>query len=67
MKDMTFPIDIIWIDEQFRIIYIKEQVDPSTYPDTFAPDSPARFVLEMNSFFVESFQINVGDKLTVPP
>ena len=28
---------------------------------------PARFVLEANAFFVDSFAINVGDRVTLPP
>ena len=67
MKDMNYPLDILWIDNNFEIIYIEEDVEPSTYPTIFTPKKPARFVLEMNSFFTESFNIKVGDRVTLNP
>lgn len=66
MKDMLIPLDIIWIDESLRIIYIEENVTPDTYPKTFAPSSPARFVLEVPAFFVDSFDITVGQQVNLP-
>lgn len=49
MKDMNFAIDMIWIDDEQKIVTIKEGVTPSTYPQTFCPDKPARYVLEVNA------------------
>jgi len=67
MKDMLFPIDIIWIDKNLQIVHIAENVAPSTYPQVFLPQVDARFVLEMNAFIVSSLKIQVGDRLTIPP
>src|SRR3989338_6103217 len=35
MKDMLFPIDIIWIDKNFKINHIENEVKPETYPKVF--------------------------------
>ena len=67
MKDMLIPIDILWFDEELRVIHIERNVSPSSYPDTFAPDEPARFVLETKAYFVDSLKIEEGDRLIVPP
>jgi len=67
MKDMLIPIDIIWIDKQLQVIHILENVQPSTYPEVFAPPADARFVVEMNAHFVSSLKLKVGDRLTLPP
>jgi uncharacterized membrane protein (UPF0127 family) len=67
MKDMQFPLDIIWIDRSLHIVHIEENVTPETYPNIFYPSSDARFVLEMNARFVSSLRIKVGDMLTLPP
>jgi uncharacterized protein len=68
MKDMHFPIDILWIDKNLQVIDIEENVSPDTYPtQIFAPESDARFVLEVNAHLVSSVRINVGDRLTLPP
>lgn len=47
MKDMKFPIDIIWLDENFRIITVAADVLPSSYPTIFYPKEKSAFVLEV--------------------
>jgi uncharacterized membrane protein (UPF0127 family) len=47
MKDMNFPIDIIWINEQKQIVHIAHSVDPDTYPLTVVSQESARYVLEI--------------------
>lgn len=66
MKDMNFPLDIIWIDKNFKIVHMAENVDPSTYPEIFYPRTDARFVLEVNAHFVSNYKIQEGDTLSLP-
>jgi uncharacterized protein len=66
MKDMNFPIDIIWIDDERKIVHIEQNVSPNTYPTSYHPPIPARFVLEVNAFFASTFKIKVGDQVTIP-
>ena len=47
MKDMHFPIDIIWIDNTMKVIHIEQNIAPDTYPHSFTPPTPARYVLEV--------------------
>jgi hypothetical protein len=61
MKDMQFPLDILWLNEDREIIYIKESLQPETYPNTFGPDTPAQYVIEINAGLVEIFDIRVRD------
>lgn len=61
MKDMYFPIDIIWLDENFKIIDIYKGASISSYPNTFQPQSDAGFVIEVNSGIVSRNNIKVGD------
>ena len=49
MKDMRYPIDIVWIDESWKVVDVTEAVSPETYPATFSPNTPARYVLEVNA------------------
>lgn len=65
MKDMYFSIDIVWIDENFRIIDIAKNVPPSSYPKSFAPDIPARYVLEVNAGYADMHGIQIGDTLSL--
>lgn len=66
MKDMLFPIDIIWLNDQLEVIHFETNVSPDTYPDVFAPTEPARFVLETKAFFVDLYKIMPGDKINLP-
>lgn len=66
MKDMNYPIDIIWIDESFTVVDFATNVSPDTYPQVFRPDEPARFVLEVPAFTVETFKIQEGQTVRLP-
>jgi len=67
MRDMRFPIDILWIDNEFRIVHLEENVTPDTYPDSFVSDEPARFVLETPAFFAQNTNVVEGDIVRIPP
>ena len=60
MKDMKFPIDIIWLDKDWRVVYIADNVLPETYPNTFVSKEPARYVLEVASGFSARHGVSVG-------
>lgn len=65
MKDMNMPIDIIWIDESNRIVDIRENISPDTYPQVFKPSAPAKYVLEVNAGYVDRNGIAIGDTIMV--
>jgi uncharacterized membrane protein (UPF0127 family) len=65
MKDMKFPIDIVWISASSTIITIEKNVATSTYPTIFYPDSPALYVLELPAGFTKKQGIAVGQKVVV--
>ena len=63
MKDMNFPIDIIWINENLQIIDIKTQVLQKSYSEIFYPVQKALYVIEVNAGFSELNNIKIGDKV----
>ena len=42
MKEMLFPIDIAWLDENKKIVSIEANVSPQTYPKIFYPSSKSK-------------------------
>ncbi len=62
MKDMRFPIDIVWIGTNHKIVGFYNNIQPSTYPDRFVnkPDSPARYVLEIKANRGDQLGITIG-------
>lgn len=65
MKEMSFPIDIIWLDASNRVVTIKRFAQPDSFPQSFYPDRPAKNVIETVAGFTKSENINSGDRLTV--
>ena len=67
MKDMNFAIDIIWIGENLRVVYIKKNAQPESYPETFLPKQDAKYVLEVLSQFSEKNNLKEGDRVEFLP
>ena len=66
MKNMRFPIDIIWLDNQ-RIVELAENVPPpqeGESPKVMEPSIPSNFVLELESGRARALGLNVGQKLS---
>lgn len=63
MKDMKFAIDIIWLNDDWQIIDIAENITPDTYPQVFRPKEPASYVLEVNADFAAKNKIKIGDAI----
>lgn len=65
MKEMNFSIDMVWIDEKGKVIFVRESVSPDTYPTLFTPPKPALYVLELNAGEAREFGLTVGTKLEI--
>lgn len=69
MKDMNYPIDILWADKKGNIVHIEENISPDTYSEarseSFASPVPAWYVIETNAGFVASSSIKLGDTLQI--
>ena len=64
MKDTLIPLDMYWINSDKRIIYIKKNVLPETYPQTFGPNEASKYVLETNAGYADKRGIKVGDTVS---
>ena len=63
MKDMNYPIDIIWIDQQKVVQYIVADAQPASYPQTtFKPDRAVRYVLEVKAGTAAQKSITIGTR-----
>jgi uncharacterized membrane protein (UPF0127 family) len=61
MKDMLFPIDILWIDSNLKVVDVKKDVLPETYPKVFYPKTKNLYVLEIPAGQVDVLKIEIGD------
>jgi uncharacterized membrane protein (UPF0127 family) len=70
MKDMKFPIDILWIDSAKRVVAQEIDVEPSTYHSSnpFFENDPnhlAQFVLEVEANTSTNLHITLGTPVTL--
>jgi len=65
MKDMRFPIDIVWADADGKVITVANNVAPETYPEVFSPSLPARYVLELPAGFAAAQGIVEGSQIVL--
>jgi len=66
MKDMKFPIDIIWINSTGKIVHIEKNLSPCylLLPcPSYAPNNDSLYVLEVVSNFTNKFGVSVGDSV----
>ena len=63
MKNMYFSIDIIWISEDMRVVYIKKGARPDLFLETYEPEENAKYVLEVVAGFSDKNNLKVGDKV----
>lgn len=61
MRDMHFPIDIIWIADG-KVAGIHPNLSPAD-PRSFVPPVPVRLVLELPGGFADRHAIKAGDRL----
>jgi len=66
MKDMKFAIDIIWIDENKKVVSIAKNVpfEPGKNDlqlKQYKPAGAAKYVLEVNAGLSDLFGVNNGD------
>jgi uncharacterized membrane protein (UPF0127 family) len=71
MKDMNFPLDIIWLqsgqDGGYRVIYVAEKVLPESYPNSINPKMDADAVLEINSGLASVYNLASEKFLWITP
>lgn len=64
MKDMRFPIDILWISNDNHVIYMVQSLTPETYPSSFGPDTPTHYVLEVPAGYSVAHGVKIGDSIS---
>ena len=65
MKDTLISLDIIWIDENGKAVFIKDNAMPCLNEtcETFTNKEDAKYVLELNGGTADVLRIKEGDKV----
>lgn len=69
MKNVRMPLDILWLDERRRVVWIVESAPPCAADPCpmYLPGSKASFVVEVAGGYVGRHGIAVGDIVTITP
>lgn len=70
MKNMQFPLDMIWLDNNGTILHIEKSLPPCTGPDSSCivydgNSQKASYVLEVASGFVDHYSIDSQSKFII--
>ncbi|MGI0064353.1 MAG: DUF192 domain-containing protein [Nitrosopumilaceae archaeon] len=72
MLNMQFPLDVIWIDDNSKVVFIEKNIPPCktaletvTCPSYKGGNKDAKYVLEVTAGFVEEFKITTESSLEI--
>lgn len=72
MLNMQFPLDVIWIDDNNKVVFIEKNVPPCKTaletvicPSYNGGSMDAKYVLEVTAGFVDEFKITTGSTLEI--
>lgn len=60
MKDMNFSIDIIWLNDEHKVVKVVESASPDSYPESFCSTSKPTYVVELVAGQARVLQIREG-------
>lgn len=63
MKNTEFPLDILYIDEDFKIANMQENAAPLN-EGSLSSEVPVQYVLEVNAGYAERQGVTVGDSIS---
>lgn len=65
MKDMRFPLDILWIEDNIIVdISANLPISPNNQNlKTYYPSQPVNYVLEVNAGWAAEHKVQIGDKI----
>ena len=66
MKNVLFPLDLIWLSSEGRVVYIVESASPC-FSDCrlYTNTVPAKYVLEVMGGVVKEEKLSLGDSLVI--
>src|SRR3989344_2343873 len=65
MKNMFFPIDILWLGEGGAVVYVVQNAESDSYPLVYKPPVPALYVLEVDAGVIKNIGIQEGDLVSI--
>ncbi len=65
MKDMNYPIDVLWITADLQVAHVVPDMHPASFPRVYRSDMPVRYVLELPAGTIEAYNLAVGNQVAL--
>ena len=65
MKNTLIPLDIIWLDKDQKVVFIKENAELCQVCTPIIPTVKSKYVLEINAGLSRELNINLGDSIKI--
>ncbi|OHA47382.1 MAG: hypothetical protein A2541_00865 [Candidatus Taylorbacteria bacterium RIFOXYD2_FULL_36_9] len=62
MKDMLLPLDIIFFDNNWKIVLIENNLQSNSFPKTFGDKVKSQYILEINASEALTYGLKVDDQ-----
>lgn len=68
MKNTLIPLDMVWIDDNFKIVHVEKNVQPckSLACPSYGAPVPASYVLELNAGWLDKNNIPPNSYVQIP-
>ncbi len=63
MKNMNFPLDLVWIDSNYVVANVTKDATPDSYPSVFMPVRSIQYVVEVNAGTADKFGLIKGSSV----
>lgn len=65
MKNMYIPLDIIWMNKNKQVVFMKKNAKPANgdYYETIRPTEASMYVIELNAGTIDKIGLKTGDIL----
>lgn len=61
MKGIKYPLDIVWLNKDKKVVYIVKNATPESYPyETFTPKEEARYIVEVVAGITGKKAVNIN-------
>ncbi len=67
MKDMRYDLDIVWLNEDFRIVGITQNARADSYPEIFYPPTDILYAVEVPAGFSTAHHLSENQLLVLRP
>ena len=65
MKDMQFPIDIIWLDNAKKVTSVVPNVSPDSYPMQYCGDATTKYGIELKAGEAKRAGLSIGKQVSL--